>query len=80
MTIAAHRVIAIKGVVERWKMEHQFVGDEREQRKYFAQYVGKENFAPLLFAEYDGRLDTLLQNITTSKYISLFHIVLPEVG
>ena len=80
MITATHRVTAIKGVVERWKMEHQFVGDEREQRKYFAQYVGKENFAPLLFAEYDGRLDTLLQNITTSKYISLFHIVLPEVG
>lgn len=80
MTAATHRVTAIKGVVERWKMEYQYVGDEREQRKYFAQYVGKEKFAPLLFAEYDGRLDALLQNITTPKYISLFHIVLPEVG
>ena len=80
MITATHQVTAIKGVVERWKMEHQFVGDVREQRKYFAQYVGKEKLAPLLFAEYDGRLDALLQNITTSKYISLFHIVLPEVG
>ena len=79
MIIATHHVTAIKEVVERWKMEHQFVGDEREQRKCFAQYAGRENFAPLLFAEYDGRLDTLLQNITTPKYISLFHIVLPEV-
>ncbi len=79
MISANYRVSAIKSVVERWKMEHQFIGDAREQRKYFAQYVGKENFAPLLFAEYDGRLDTLLQNISTPKYISLFHIVLPEV-
>ncbi len=78
MTTANYRVSAIKSVVERWKMEHQFADDERTRRKYFAQYVGKGNFAPLLFAEYDGRLDTLLQNITTLKYISLFHITLPE--
>lgn len=79
MIIATHRVTAIKEVVEKWKMEHKFVGDKREQRKCFAQYARRENFTPLLFAEYDGRLDTLLQNITTPKYISLFHIVLPEV-
>ena len=80
MTTANYRISAIKSVVERWKMEHQFVDDERTRRKYFAQYVGKGNFAPLLFAEYDGRLDILLQNITTPKYISLFHITLPKEG
>lgn len=78
MTLANHRVTAIKGIVERWKVEHQFISDAHEKRKRFAQYAEKEDFTPLLFAEYDGRLDALLQNITTPKYISLFHIILPK--
>ena len=45
-------------------------------RKWFAQDLGKKG--PLYFAEYDGRLNAVLDTMTTSKYISLFHITLPK--
>ena len=64
--------------VAEWKNNNKDVyeQDARMARKWFAQDLGKKG--PLYFAEYDGRLNAVLDTMTTSKYISLFHITLPK--
>lgn len=64
-----------------WKMEHSDVveNDPRMARKWFAQDVAnKTKYTALYFAAYDGRLDSSLADMPTSKFISLFKIELPK--
>lgn len=64
-----------------WKMEHSDVveNDPRMARKWFAQDVAnKTKYTALYFAAYDGHLDSLLADMPTSKFISLFKIELPK--
>lgn len=64
-----------------WKMEHSDVvaNDPRMARKWFAQDIANNTkYTALYFAAYDGRLDSLLADMPTSKFISLFKIELPK--
>ena len=72
--------IGISTEVQNWKMEHSDVvaNDPRMARKWFAQDVEKGKYTALYFAAYDGRLDSLFTDMTTSKFISLFKIELPK--
>jgi hypothetical protein len=71
-------VYEIKRVVSLWKKEHPFGEGDRTARKWFAQDFGKNKAAALYFAAFDGRLDSLFTDMTTSKFISLFKIELPK--
>jgi hypothetical protein len=73
-------ILNIRTTVEQWKQDHADVvtNDPRMARKWFAQDVAKGKYTALYFAEYDGRLDSLLADMTTSKFISLFKIELPK--
>ena len=64
--------------VSVWKSEHSADEDVRSARKTFAQEFGKSQYASLYFAEYDGRLDTILDSISTNKFISMYKIALKE--
>lgn len=64
--------------VALWKNEHPFPDGDRTARKWFAQDFGQVKYAPLYFAEYDGRLDGAVESLDTKKFISMFKIELKE--
>ena len=68
----------IRQDVALWKNEHPFEEGDRTARKWFAQDYGKNKYAPLYFAEYDGRLANAVATMETRKFISLFKIELKE--
>lgn len=43
-------------------------------RKWFAMDFGKHRYAPMYFAEYDGKLDSFIDGLTTAKLIGLLHL------
>lgn len=64
--------------VALWKRGYNVEDGDRMVRKWFAQDFGKNKYAPLYFAEYDGRLNNTVQNMETKKFISMFNIKLKE--
>lgn len=80
-----HQIDRAEGVEDKirqdvalWKNEHPFEEGDRTARKWFAQDYGKNKYAPLYFAEYDGRLANAIATMETRKFISLFKIELKE--
>lgn len=80
-----HQIDRAEGVEDKirqdvalWKNEHPFEEGDRTARKWFAQDYGKNKYAPLYFAEYDGRLVNAVETMETRKFISLFKIELKE--
>lgn len=80
-----HQIDRAEGVEDKirqdvalWKNEHPFEEGDRTARKWFAQDYGKNKYAPLYFAEYDGRLANAVATMETRKFISLFKIELKE--
>lgn len=80
-----HQIDRAEGVEDKirqdvalWKNEHPFEEGDRTARKWFAQDYGKNKYAPLYFAEYDGRLANAVETMDTKKFISLFKIELKE--
>ena len=80
-----HQIDRAEGVEDKirqdvalWKNEHPFEEGDRTARKWFAQDYGKNKYAPLYFAEYDGRLANAVATMDTKKLISLFKIELKE--
>lgn len=78
-----HQIDRAEGVEDKirqdvalWKNEHPFEEGDRTARKWFAQDYGKNKYAPLYFAEYDGRLVNAVETMETRKFISLFKIEL----
>lgn len=71
---ATQKIIAnVKRDVKSWKFQFSDA-----PRKLFAQVHNTMKYAPLYFAEYDGKLDSLLENLNTNKFIKLFNIILEE--
>ena len=62
----------VKINVMQWRTEHPIEG--RTARKWFAQDFAKDRYSALYFAEFDGRLDELINSMSTSKYINMFKI------
>ena len=80
-----HQIDRVEGVRDKvrqdvalWKNEHPFEEGDRTARKWFAQDFGKDKYAHLYFAEYDGRLDGAVESLDTKKFISMFKIELKE--
>ena len=80
-----HQIDRVEGVRDKvrqdvalWKNEHPFEEGDRTARKWFAQDFGKNKYAHLYFAEYDGRLDGAVESLDTKKFISMFKIELKE--
>ena len=80
-----HQIDRAEGVEDKirqdvalWKNEHPFEEGDRTARKWFAQDYGKNKYAPLYFAEYDGHLANAVATMETRKFISLFKIELKE--
>lgn len=80
-----HQIDRAEGVEDKirqdvalWKNEHPFEEGDRTARKWFVQDYGKNKYAPLYFAEYDGRLVNAVETMDTRKFISLFKIELKE--
>lgn len=51
---------------------HQY--GQNAPRKWFAMDFGKHRYAALYFAEYDGKLDSFIDGLTTAKLIGLLHL------
>ena len=71
-------IYEIKKLVSIWKKQHPFEEGDRTARKWFAQDFGKNKYAHLYFAAYDGRLDDAIDSLDTKKLISMFKIELKE--
>ena len=71
-------IYEIKKTVSIWKKQHPFEEGDRTARKWFAQDFGKNKYAHLYFAAYDGRLDDAIDSLDTKKLISMFKIELKE--
>lgn len=67
-------VYGIKKIVSSWKSKHPFEEGDRTARKWFAQDYGKEKFAPLYFAAFDGRIDEMIETMPSDKLIRMFEI------
>lgn len=67
-------VYGIKRIVSSWKSKHPFEEGDRTARKWFAQDYGKEKFAPLYFAAFDGRIDEMIETMSSDKLIRMFEI------
>lgn len=59
----------VKEDVATWRSKMKNVS-----RKIFAQTFATNKYSALYFAEYDGKLEQLLNNMTTEKYIKYFNI------
>ena len=51
---------------------HQY--GQNAPRKWFAMDYGKHRYAALYFAEYDGKLDSFIDGLTTAKLIGLLRL------
>lgn len=67
-------VYGIKRIVSLWKSKHPFEEGDRTARKWFAQDYGKEKFAALYFAAFDGRIDEMIETMPSDKLIRMFEI------
>lgn len=77
--VSAAQVIIeeIKKETEEWKKQYQNP-NSGQLRKWFAEDVINNKYAPLFFAAFDNKLDNLIEKLTPEKFIRIFNITMED--